>query len=40
MNGSDFADRSEYFEAIIRLLFSKRYSPGIKFVRCDEGYEV
>jgi len=40
MNGSDFVNKSCDFEAIIRLLFSKRYDPGIKFVKCDEGYEV
>jgi len=35
MNGSDFVNSKQDFEAIIKLLFAKRYSPGIEFVRCE-----
>ncbi|MCK5821490.1 MAG: deoxynucleoside kinase [Bacteroidales bacterium] len=34
MNGTDFVNNRQDFDAIIKLLFSKRYSPGIEFVRC------
>lgn len=35
MNSSDFVNSSRDFEAIIKTLFSKRYSPGIEFVKCE-----
>ena len=35
MNGSDFVNSSRDFETIIKILFSKRYSPGIEFVKCE-----
>lgn len=35
MNGSDFVNKNQDFESLIDLLFSKRYSSGIKFVKCN-----
>lgn len=40
MNGSDFVKSNQDFETLINLLFSKRYGPGIKFVKCSNGNEV
>lgn len=35
MNGSDFVNKNQDFKSLIDLLFSKRYSSGIKFVKCN-----
>lgn len=40
VNGSDFVKEKGDFIALIKLLFTKRYSPGIKFVSCRDLNEV
>ncbi len=40
MNGSDFVNKRSDYEALIGLLFSKRYSPGIEFVKCSHENKV